>query len=193
MLFETISNRRRKVGQVFHVDFSAGKLVEAKPEQILGSACHPGPAYCDPSNEWKGEKYDGHRDVADVAKMIRKDIKQAKKGGAIPKAAKISVRISRYSMGCTLYVNVVSAPFQVHAPEWLTWYIEDPHASMFDSPCDRMTDEAKSLKETLKQIVLSYKRDNSDSQSDYWDVNFYHDVDFDSGIWNAEMRQAKDA
>jgi len=55
-----------------------------------------------------GDKYDGNLDVADIAKLIRADIKEARKAGELPDDWKYSVRISRFSGGCSIDVAAKS-------------------------------------------------------------------------------------
>jgi len=48
-----------------------------------------------------GPKYKRDLDVKDIAKLVRQDIKDAIKGGELPKG-KYGVRISRFAGGCSL-------------------------------------------------------------------------------------------
>ncbi len=61
-------------------------------------------------NASTSSKYVHGRDLAATAKLIRADIAAAVAGGALPAGLKVSVRISRYSMGQSLRVDVTSAP-----------------------------------------------------------------------------------
>lgn len=55
-----------------------------------------------------GDKYDGNLDVAEIAKLIRADIKEARKAGDLPDDWKYGVRIARFSGGCSIDVNAKS-------------------------------------------------------------------------------------
>ena len=56
----------------------------------------------------RGDRYNGKMDVADVAKLIRKDIREAKKAGELDKGLKTSVRIERFSMGQSITITAQS-------------------------------------------------------------------------------------
>ncbi len=56
-----------------------------------------------------GKKYDGARDIKEIAKLVRKDLKRD-----VPEF-KFAVRISRYSMGQSLRVEPLSGPFPLLA------------------------------------------------------------------------------
>jgi hypothetical protein len=162
--------------------FDPGPVPEPKPTPSFT------PAYCDPANEVRGAKYDETKrlDIAEIAKLVRADIKAAKKEGKLPKKGfKTSVRIERFSGGCSLNISVKTSPFQVLNPEYLTWEAENPHEC---KPywLDRYTPEAKAALELLKGIMGSYNRDNSDTMSDYFDVRFYGDAGFDWELERAE-------
>ncbi len=53
---------------------------------------------------WTGAKYADGRDVADVAKDIRADIRAAVKAGALP-ALQYSVKVARYAGGRSLTIR----------------------------------------------------------------------------------------
>jgi len=59
-------------------------------------------------DRYRGAKYEDGLDVAEIAKRVRADIKAARKFGELdlPVTAKVSVRIDRYSLGCSLHVHV---------------------------------------------------------------------------------------
>ena len=53
------------------------------------------------------------------------------------------------------------------------------------NPHKRYVPEIEAALATLKAIVLAYKRDNSDSQTDYFSCNFYDHVDVDHALEHA--------
>jgi hypothetical protein len=137
------------------------------------------PRYCDPENEWKGERYEegGHLDVKDIAKLMRRDIREAIKAGDLPKGIKTSVRISRYSGGRSIDISVTALP------EGFVWYTDEYaiETKGFTRPADRysgwdgemLSKKADKVLEVLKKIHDAYNRDNSDSMVDYFDRSYY--------------------
>jgi len=130
-------------------------------------------------------------DIKIIAKNVRTDIAKAIKAGELP-AIKTSVRISRFSMGQSLTVEVAAVPegFKVLNVERLKWAKANPYlAPEFHGPEEargRYTDTAKQLLETLKKIVGAYNWDRSDRMVDHFDVNFYEHVEFATDLEIAE-------
>jgi hypothetical protein len=152
---------------------SARALIAKAEEDHFESLSTPEvPGYCDPANEFRGSKYDRDRDVASIAKLLRADIKAARKDGTLvlPADTKVSVTIDRFSMGCSVHVRIYDLPAELmyNAPgtELTNGY---PYSG--GSHPYRQAAEAR-----IKELMDAYLRDNSDSQSDYSDVNFYGSV-----------------
>lgn len=135
-------------------------------------------------NAWAGSKYRRGQDVADVAKELRKDIRQAVKDGELPKA-RYSVRISRYSGGCSLSVTVKDAPVLVINPEWERYQLENPN--VFPS-VHRHTEAWVALERVLEGLANAYQRSDVESMIDYYNVAFSLSVgpDFD---WEQAQRK----
>lgn len=150
------------------------KLVEPEPEEYRWM-----PAYCDPDNEKKGDNYEATQnlDIAEVAKILRRNIKEAIKAGELPQGLKTSVRIDRYSMGQSMDVRVTGLP------EGVQWYTDEYaiETKGFTRPADRysgwdgemLTKEAGEILEKLSKMRESFNRDNSDIMVDYFDVRYY--------------------
>ena len=89
--------------------------------------------------------------------------------GEFPKGTKFGVTISRYSMGCSLSVNIRELPgvelVEKYDDDWGTRIGVSGAATVF-------VDKAEA-------IVMAYKFDDSDSMVDYFHVNFYHSVGVD--------------
>lgn len=115
-------------------------------------------------------------DIAEVAKLVRKDLKAAIKAGQLPTDAKFSVRIDRYSMGQSLDVRVtlLDRPARVA--------IDDPRSSVHndpryvDHPARLATTEAANITSTITAIIAAYNYDDSDHTTDYYHVRFSADV-----------------
>lgn len=134
-----------------------------------------------------GNKYEAGLDVVEIAKRVRKDIKDTVKAGDLPKGIKVSVRIDRFSMGRSIDATIKTlGGEQIHTDEFLRWVAENGYTH--DMP-ERYTEVARVAKEAIEQIVAAYNFDNSDSQTDYFHVNFWGHVDFDYNIETAEREQ----
>jgi hypothetical protein len=117
-----------------------------------------------------GSKFEKGQDLKDVAKKVRADLK-----AAFGKGWKFGVRISRYSMGQSLSVDVKEAPVQfVELIDQADEYGRDWQA----------LDTWKETEDKIAGIVEAYNRDDSDSMTDYFDVDFYKHV---------SVREAADA
>jgi hypothetical protein len=144
-----------------------------------------------------GSKYDRSLSRVDIAKAIRADIKEAVKAGKLPESAKYSVQSRSYAGGFSIDIRVknfheayvVCDGFAAQSPEqealygkrlcgnyWCSERNDSEHAK----PHDRLSWEAVQVEEKLKAIAWAYNFDGSDSQRDYFDVNFYSHVDIES-------------
>lgn len=126
-----------------------------------------------------GEKYASERlDVAEIAKRMRAWIKAARKAGEagggfdLPAEAKVSVRIERFSMGQSINIAVLADPAWVYvAPGAAADYSDNRPAH------GGQTLAAHKVEAIIKAELNSYNRDDSDPQTDYFDVWFYGHVD----------------
>lgn len=101
-------------------------------------------------------------DIADIAKLVRKDIKSAVKAGTLPSDAKYTVRIERYSLGQSLHVTATLP--------------DRPARVRDDFPYDGhygFTPEADAIKNRLQRMTDAYNYDGSDVMTDYSLVRFY--------------------
>ncbi len=102
-----------------------------------------------------GMKFERGLDITEIAKRVRADIKAAIKTGTLP-AMKASVTVSRYAGGQSLNVKIKDCPAMVGK------LLNTKIASIKHGRLD----------------VDEYNFDKSDTQSDYFHVNFYGHVDF---------------
>jgi len=128
-----------------------------------------------------GAKYESGRDVAEIAKLIRADVKAAQKSGALSKSLKVAVRISRYSMGCSLYVIVQSAPFQVLNSDFVREHVTLGQRSEYQGP--RLTKLAQDTLDTLEVMLAEYRQHETDCNN----TNFYPFVKFSSDVESGEL------
>jgi len=163
---------------------------EVTPETASTPAPRFQPAYCNPTNETRGEKYEPSLDVKEIAKRIRADIAKAIEAGELPAGVKVSVRIERYSMGQSLDVRVTALPagFAILNPARV--WAEKAKLDVSDWPRENLTEQAAAIVATLKAIHDAYNRDNSDIQSDYFDVNYHGDVSIDWALLDADTEPA---
>ena len=120
--------------------------------------------------EFVGEKYEGGRDTAEIAKKLRVDIKQAVGTGVLPGTVKdYTVRIERFSGGSAIRVNLLN-----HTHFWAMG------TDAYGMERQMLTEEGLAVNKTLEWMVQRYNRDNSDTQVDYWDVDFYHSVNIET-------------
>jgi hypothetical protein len=143
------------------------------------------PAYCDPSNEIVGERFDRSLSTKEIAARIRADIKAAT-GTSIPKGTKVSVRFEGFSGGSAIRIAVTAVPagFRILNEERVRFDVERPHDFVSEQECPRYKPAASALLRAISSIASAYNRNNSDSSVDYYDVNFYGgDARFD---WRLE-------
>lgn len=109
-------------------------------------------------------------DLADVAKLIRSDIRAAIKVGQLP-AGTYSVRISRYSMGQSLTVRASIPGVVERCPERMAAFERGEQVRT------TRTDAAQAVIDTLEALVGAYNRSLSNPASDYSNVRFYTHID----------------
>lgn len=117
-----------------------------------------------------GSNYQDGRDVKDTAKLIRKALKAAYKG------LKFSVTISRYSGGQSISVEIKTLPAGFGS---VLNAEEDPEYGV-----RLVSDEAIALLRSVESVVDGFNRQEIDSQSDYWNVDFFGHVNFASALRN---------
>jgi hypothetical protein len=143
-------------------------------------------------------KYEQGLDISEIAKRLRKEIRAAVKAEELPKC-KYSVRISRYSMGQSLSVSVTETPFPIHNRRYLELeheilYGDNSREQVRDlytkkEETERWTQEAIDLIKTLEGMVDQWNYDGSDSQTDYFNVNYSSNVDYDAHDEWVEMTE----
>jgi hypothetical protein len=121
-----------------------------------------------------GSKYHDTQslDIAEVAKLVRADIKAARLAAALglpglPPGLGYGVRIARYSGGKSVTVTV-------------TGLADAEHFTTDDYGRSVLTPGAQLIEDTLKAILWAYNYDNSDGQRDYWEGRFAAEVDIET-------------
>ena len=124
-----------------------------------------------------------YMDITDIAKAIRKDLKQE-----FGKSMKFSVRTSRFTGGRSLSVTVKKASaehfktLQDFEQEHMTEKLSNP--SLYENLLFRFNRNdylaiKNEVRTKIEAIANKYNYDNSVSQIDYFDVNYYCNVDGD--------------
>lgn len=128
--------------------------------------------------EWKGAKYVAHRDIKDIAKDVRADIKKA-----LPEL-KTSVKIDRYTGGQALTVKILASPEPLKNPAYdsdFKWGVRCGRITSWPASdnikLEYLTDRGQVVEEQLESIINAYNRDDSDSMTDYFDRAFYEHVE----------------
>jgi hypothetical protein len=142
-------------------------------------------------------KYEAGLDITEIAKRLRREIKAAVKAEELPKC-KYSVRISRYSMGQSLHVSITETPFPVHNRRYLELEHDILHCDDGRShgmyierdETQRWTQEAIDLIPKVKALANQWNYDGSDSQTDYYHVNYSMSVVYDAHDEWVEMTEA---
>ena len=129
---------------------------------------------------YTGIKYDAGLNIVEVAKRVRKAIKDNHPD------IKASVTTKRFSGGQSLDVRITGCPFPIVNPSRheaertrIVHEYEDP----------RFTEPASKLLKDLESLVNQWNRDLSDTMTDYFNVKFYEHVFFDWEIEEAERAQ----
>jgi hypothetical protein len=132
-----------------------------------------------------GSKYEQTKNLrtAEVAKLIRADIKAALKAGELPAGTKVSVKTDTFAGGTAIRITVTACPLQIWTEEFLK---SDPN-KFFEG--DRRTPEAVALLAKLETFHSAYNYDRSDIQSDYFSVRYYGDASFDWRLEKADRER----
>ena len=133
-----------------------------------------------------GAKYEQARDLryAEIAKLIRADIKESKDDGRLPRLAKYSVRISTYSMGGSVDVRM-SDLVRGWIPENLALCDEALCATYHTYECPgaaHLSDRGVAAMAVLQEIWDSYNYYESHEFQDGCSVNYFGDVKYDAPL-----------
>lgn len=123
---------------------------------------------------WIGGKHEPGRDITEIAKDVRGDLKRAQREGWLREDLDFSVRTERFSGGRALRVNVKG----MSDDERLS-YKPEPFNRRFN-PHGGYSAEASEIHDRVDSIVDQYNRDESNSQVDYFNTDFYHSIGFES-------------
>jgi hypothetical protein len=135
-----------------------------------------------------GWKYERSLDVAEIAKRIRQQIKNAIAAGALPQL-QASVKISRFAGGQSIDIRVVKASFQVLNHERVLVEHEQPHTFFPTAHYPIYTLHAVAALKQLQSMLDAYNYDGSEIQVDYHNVNFYGHAEYSNDLREREREQ----
>ena len=127
-----------------------------------------------------GSKYVSGRDVAEIAKLVREDIKAFLAARPQYKGTKVAVMIQRSSMSSCLNLRIKALPFSVYTSDELYRLVVQNGSAKYRSECGLLLDE-------LERLGEAYQKSERHSQSDYYNTNFHLSVGVDSDLTNAEV------
>lgn len=133
--------------------------------------------------DFYGSKYTGYRPAAEVAKLIRAELKAAQKAGELPTEIKFSVTSDYFSGGQSVSVEIRG---------WTDEEVWETYQDAYDMPRKSIRPAAAGVKRKVERIANAYNRDRSDSQVDYFDVMYYCRVEFESD-WRRQYRARETA
>lgn len=141
---------------------------------------------------FQGSKYDRSRDVAETAKLIRKDLAAAGKTTTGPLAGcAFRVLTRRASMMVAIDVEIVSVPDH-GSPIVNARQVEaDIEARGAWTGLNQLSKRGESILATVQAIVDQYNFDKSDISSDYHHVGFYGGVRFGGAIEEAAREEIR--
>ncbi|EQF22294.1 dnaJ domain protein [Clostridioides difficile CD160] len=127
---------------------------------------------------WKGENYSSNLSVKDIAKIIRRYVKE------IYPSCKFSVTATSSRTCSTIDVSLMEAPFSVFNSGLEKNYIQVNHYNILAD--NRLNSVGKSILIDLYNILKSYHYDDSDGMIDYFNTNFFMYLNI--GKWNKPFR-----
>lgn len=123
-------------------------------------------------NGFKGRNYDSNLSTKDIAQRIREYVKTSYPD------CKFSITTHYASMCSEIRVALMSGPYAALANGADHVQVNQYHIERDD----RLTDWARAVLLDVNDFIKSYHWDDSDGMIDYFDVNFYYDLDV--GKWD---------
>lgn len=129
----------------------------------------------------EGSRYEETRgeSAAQIAKRIRRDIAEAIEDGMLPKGLKVSVRCGGGRTSSSIDQRITSAPWRdldspgLYAFDAVLPHLNHPHYLWTRGPLTWFA------LDRLDRLAAQYNYDNSDIQTDYFDVRFYGHAEVD--------------
>jgi len=123
-----------------------------------------------------GQYYDSNLEIKQITKNIRRELKNLTKLGF-----KFSVRSHWGSTTVAIRVNVLIIPddwvlFNPHYDQELAWKISVGQITSWftdEDPREVYTELGKQFRQTLRTLCNQWNYDKSESQTDYFDTNYF--------------------
>jgi hypothetical protein len=169
----------RTVDDVDHRAVGVWSGWEKSPEKLKprGRVIVGGGYYGD---AWEGEKYSSAMPMSDIVKSIRKEFADDTASGFLPRGTTFSVT---QRDGNHIRVTIMRVPGVQIVTRAAAFGSESVSRS------DYYTGSAQKLKEYVESVLGAYNHDASNSQMDYYQVNFYDTIDFSDVL---ELQQISD-
>lgn len=116
--------------------------------------------------------------------LTMKEIVQKIKTGLKETGCKWSIVKSEYSMGASITISLMEAPFDAFKQGNEKTYKQINQYHLEDTS---ITDEARQLLKKALDLSNVYNWDHSEPETDYFDVNFY--LHLQIGKWNKPFRK----
>ncbi len=131
-----------------------------------------------------GQHYDSNLEIKQITKNIRKELKGLTKLGF-----KFSVRSEWGSLTVAIRVRVLIIPedwilFNPHYNQELAWKISVGQITSWETgkdPREVYTELGKQFGKTLRTLCNQWNYDKSDTQTDYFDTNYYLQISSPQG------------
>jgi len=142
---------------------------------------------------FEGVAYEATKDLdlTEVAKRVRVNLKNAQDMECLPPEMTWTVNVRRFAGGQAIDVVLTGMPD--------SWTYKQPGlAEDYLNRVPRhggLTEQAEAAREWAKAMLQSYNRDDSDVQTDYFDVHFYGDVtlhDEAAQWWDNQERHVRE-
>ncbi len=116
---------------------------------------------------WRGSRYDHNLKKNDLAEKFREFVKEA-----YPRC-KFSIRSGWAGCTYTFHISLVQADFEAFTPEYREQRGSVQLNHYYLQKEDRITDRCREVMQNIIDFCESFNYDNSDSMTDYFDVNYY--------------------
>lgn len=122
---------------------------------------------------WSKYRDTANLSTTQIAKLVRSELR-----AKFPqkKWYKFSVRTDYFAWGSSIDVDIVAVPFKILTDEHIEAVKNNENLSYRN--IKRFTPEAEELERASKAILNQYNFDDSDSQTDYFHVNYYWHVQY---------------
>ncbi|HBG2133550.1 TPA: hypothetical protein KPJ62_003920 [Clostridioides difficile] len=129
---------------------------------------------------WKEEHYSNYLSIKDIAKIIRKYVKE------IYPNYKFSVTTSSAGLSSTISVSLMEAPCNVFNEDF---YLQEDYLQVnyyHINTNKKLNKIGKNVLSDVYSLLKNYNYDNSDAMTDYFDTNFYMYINV--GNWNRPFK-----